>query len=304
MSIIESRVAAGLLGLGFDTISNINGIVQRNFPGETWGRSLLSNIFLSDLSTPNHIAFRLDRQYDGNNTDKGSFDIGTFAPGFEAVNNTAKIPIFTTHPDQNIYWTVLVDGIAINGVNQTLQTTITNGTIPPSGKLPAVLDTGFSLPQIPQQIAAAIYEPMGGLFDQGSGQYIVPCEAQANLTLYIGGYTIPIHPLDLSLVDVATANNQNRTVCYGAFQPWQSQAGGGLVDLILGDSFLRNTYTVYDFGDFVEGTSGAVRQDPYVKLLPLTDPGAASIEFQTARKAQLAGLPPQVNGSATTLSAL
>lgn len=184
-SLIEGKVTAGLLGLGFDTISAINDIVEQHFPGETWGRSLLSNIFLSDLSTPNHIAFRLDRLYDDNSTDTGSFDIGTFAPGLEAVNNTAEIPIFSTKPDHNIYWSALVDGVAVNGKNQTLQTTITNGNIPPTGKVSAVLDTGYSYPQVSREVAAAIYEPMGGVFSRRDGSYIVPCEAQANLTFYI-----------------------------------------------------------------------------------------------------------------------
>jgi saccharopepsin len=185
-AIVESRLAAGLLGLGFDTTSSINSLVQLKFPGETWGRSLLTNIFLSDLSTPNHIAFRLNRLYDNNDTDTGSFDIGTFAPGFEAVNNTAEIPIFTTSPDRNRYWTVLVDGVAVNGKNQTLKTTITNGAIPPNGKLAAVLDTGYSYSQVTPEIAAAIYEPIGGIFNTTYSLYVVPCEAQANVTFYIG----------------------------------------------------------------------------------------------------------------------
>ncbi|CAE6426732.1 unnamed protein product [Rhizoctonia solani] len=296
-SIIENKSAAGLLGLGFDTLSDINRLVAQTFSGATWGRSLLSNIFLSDLSTPNHIAFRLDRLYDGNDTDTGSFDIGTFASGLEAVNGTAEIPVFSSSPSQNIYWTVLVDGFAVNGKNQTLQTTITNGTVPPDGKVAAVLDTGYSLPQLRPELAAAIYEPLGGVFDTDSAMYVVPCEAQTNVTFYIGGRTIPIHPLDLTFVLATPVNGQNMTICFGAFQPFSSEAGGGLTDLILGDAFLRNTYTVYDFGDFINGTSGDRRQDPYVKLLPLTDPGAASTEFQSARKSYLDTLPPQLNVS-------
>jgi hypothetical protein len=47
---------------------------------------------LSDLSTHKHIALRLDRLYDNNDIDTGLFDIGTIAPGLEAVNNTKPIP--------------------------------------------------------------------------------------------------------------------------------------------------------------------------------------------------------------------
>ncbi|KAF8604674.1 acid protease, partial [Ceratobasidium sp. AG-I] len=298
-AIIEDRTAAGLLGLGFDTISNINDVVAKQYSGATWGRSLLSNIFLSDPSTPNHIAFHLDRLYDGNSTNTGSFDIGSFASGFEAVNDTLPIPIFSPTSKENIYWEVPLDGVAVNGQNQTLNSTVSEGdTKPPSGKLAAVLDTGFSLPQLTTDIAHAVYSSMGGVLvedDPTNATYVVPCLAETKLTFYIGGRTIPIHPLDLTYVTTAELDRKNYTICINAFQPFTSEAGGGLTDLILGDAFLRNTYTVYDFGNIANGTSGQPNQNPFVKLLPLTDPTQASADFQTARKAYLDTLPPQLN---------
>jgi saccharopepsin len=56
-------------------------------------------------------------------------------------------------------------------------------------------------------------------------------------------------------------------------------------DIVLGDPFLRNAYTVYDFGDFV-GDSGKVGQ-PYMQLLAETDPSEAAQEFVDARKKTL-----------------
>jgi hypothetical protein len=117
------------------------------------------------------------------------------------------------------------------------------------------------------------------------------------------------------------ASGQEFTVCFNAFQPFSSNAGGGQLDYILGDAFvrsffrpcricfflltsygaqLRNVYSLYDFGDFVEGISGYTQGDPYIKLLPLTDPTAASAEFKAARAAQLnaAGMPPQLDPTA------
>ncbi|KAG9123939.1 hypothetical protein FRC07_013422 [Ceratobasidium sp. 392] len=300
-SIIDQKLAAGLLGLGFDTLSHVNGVVEEAFPGATWGRSIMSNIFQADPTTPNHVAFRLDRLYDNNNTDTGAFDIGTFAPGFEAVNSTDPIPIFSANSTRLIYWSVLLDAIAINGQNQTLSSTVNLGdTTPPDGKLAVVLDTGYSLPQLTTQLAHDIYTSMGGVLfagDNTSSTYIVPCMAEASLMFYIGGRTIPIHPLDLTFVNTIRFNNQNVTFCQNAFQPFTSRAGGGDLDLILGDAFLRNVYTVYDYGDFIDGTSGSPRGNPYMKLLPLTEPAAASAEFKSARSAQLATLPPQVNVS-------
>ncbi|KAG9102469.1 hypothetical protein FRC06_002003 [Ceratobasidium sp. 370] len=299
--IIDQKQAAGLLGLGFDTLSNVNSVVEAAFPGSTWGRSIMSNIFQSDPTTPNHVAFRLNRLYDNNNTDTGSFDIGTFAPGFEAVNNTNPIPIFSFSSTKLIYWSVLLDAITINGQNQTLSSTVAGGdTTPPAGKLAVVLDTGYSLPQLTTQLAHDIYTSMGGVLlkeDNTNSTYVVPCMAEANLAFYIGEHTIPIHPLDLTIVNTIEIDKKNVTYCQNAFQPFTSEAGGGIIDLILGDAFLRNVYTVYDYGDFTNGTTGSPRGNPYTKLLPLTDPAAASAEFKSARAAQLATLPPQVNVS-------
>ncbi|KAG8708041.1 hypothetical protein FRC12_015902 [Ceratobasidium sp. 428] len=297
--LIDDKKAAGILGLAFDSISHVNNAVEGAFPGATWGRSLLTNLFLSNPTTPNHVTFRLDRLYDNNDTDTGSFNIGTFAPGFEAVNDTAPIPLFTSNSTKMSYWEVLLDAVTINGQNQTLSSTVTGDVTPPQGKLAAVLDTGYSLPQLTTQLAHDIYTSMGGVLYERDGTnslYMVPCMAETKLAFYIGGHTIDIHPLDVTRVATQVWGDKNVTFCHGAFQPLTG-SGGGSYDVILGDSFLRNVYTVWDYGDFIDGTTGSPRGNPYIKLLPLTDPTAASAEFKSARAAHLATLPPQINVS-------
>jgi saccharopepsin len=189
MSLIEANLTNGLLGLGFDTLSSIANTVAGIGTGQTWGRTLLSNIFISDPTTPNHIAFRLDRTEDGNNTDIGAFDIGTFASGLEAINNTAEIPIFSSSTQQNTYWSVLVDGVTLNGKAQALSSSVNEGTqMPPAGKVAAVLDTGYSLPQLTPALATAIYSAMGGVLweDGANTTWAVPCMAEAQLVFSIG----------------------------------------------------------------------------------------------------------------------
>ncbi|KAG9089483.1 hypothetical protein FS749_001300 [Ceratobasidium sp. UAMH 11750] len=302
MSLIESNLTNGLLGLGFDTLSQIANTVAQTGPGQTWGRTLLSNIFISDPTTPNHIAFRLDRTDDGNTTDVGAFDIGTFAQGLEAINNTAEIPIFSSSAQANLYWNILCDGVTFNGKPQPLKSTVNGGTqTPPAGKVAVVLDTGYSLPQLSPELAHTIYTAMGGvLWEDGSNTtYAVPCMAEAQLVFSIGGQDIHIHPLDLTQVTTITTTDksQNFTMCQNAYQPFSSNAGGGEVDFILGDAFLRNVYSLYDYGDYIQGYSGLAQGDPYMKLLPLTDPTAASAEFKKARAASLSapGTPPQID---------
>jgi saccharopepsin len=105
----------------------------------------------------------------------------------------------------------------------------------------------------------------------------------------------PLHPLD-----VAIKNPNVDNVCLGTFIPQDTSAiGSGVLyahpsrplttinalcfisrDWILGDSFLRGVYSVYDFGDFDQNHNMG---DPYVKLVSLIDPNAASAEFAQER---------------------
>ncbi|KAG8691938.1 hypothetical protein FRC08_010051, partial [Ceratobasidium sp. 394] len=113
----------GLAGLSFDTLSNINNAVY-DATNDTWGRSLMSNVFLADPSTPNHIAFFLDRTGDLNDTDTGSFDIGTYAAGYEAVANEPKHTVFSGYSNAVIQWNVLLTGLTIGGKAQKLESGI------------------------------------------------------------------------------------------------------------------------------------------------------------------------------------
>jgi len=56
----------------------------------------------------------------------------------------------------------------------------------------------------------------------------------------------------------------------------------GHYDMILGMNSLRNFYTLFDYGNFIEDTSND-RGDPYVQLLSLTDPITARADFVKAR---------------------
>ena len=53
-------------------------------------------------------------------------------------------------------------------------------------------------------------------------------------------HTISVHPLDITFVTPFIVGGQNVTVCINAFQPFTSDAGGGQIDLILGDGFVRS----------------------------------------------------------------
>jgi hypothetical protein len=71
----------------------------------------------------------------------------------------------------------------------------------------------------------AIYTQMhGSLFDEESGFWVIPCNAEVNVTFTFAGRTIPIHPLDLirpmfTNGSTSTATLRTADVCFGTVRP-------------------------------------------------------------------------------------
>ncbi|QRV84154.1 aspartyl protease [Ceratobasidium sp. AG-Ba] len=259
----------------------------------------MSNIFLQYPSTPNHIAFLLDRTGDLNEADTGYFDIGTYAAGYEAVAKEQKQQVFSGFENVVSQWTVLLTGLNINGKSQKLQSGVkvnkahgvTNA--PPAGSISVLFDTGTSTAQIPAEAHKALYESMGGVSINRTSLYAVPCLAEAAIRFTFGNQNVYIDPLDLTQVNTGTFGGQNFTYCTSVYEV--GEAAGGTNDAILGDAFLRNIYAVYNYGDFVKTESGLKTKSPFIQFLALTNATAASAGFKQARAKALASLPPEVD---------
>ncbi|KAF5330093.1 hypothetical protein D9758_018670 [Tetrapyrgos nigripes] len=110
------------------------------------------------------------------------------------------------------------------------------------------------------------------------------------MTWKIGGQSYPIHPLDATLnpsimgmTDGAVRNSNGDDCCIGMFQPISSDRGDDTTyDIILGMSFLRNVYALFDHGDFIEG-SNEDRGDLYIQLLSTTDVPSSHLDFVEVR---------------------
>ncbi|KAG8785014.1 hypothetical protein FRC12_018074 [Ceratobasidium sp. 428] len=278
----------GMMGLGFDALSDVDNAVDA-YKNETWGRSLLSNLFLQEPETPNHIAFALERAGDLDDTAQGSFDVGEIQPQYEAVEDSNLIPLWPETAEQ---WTVLVDSITVAGSNIPLNSTVKGdvGTTPPAGKSVALLDTGSSFAEIPRWAVDAIYGSISGsAYHAQDDLWLVPCMGEVKVSMVIGNITIHIHPFDLTIPTVHdNSDGTQKTYCRNTLV--SASNSPNTFDFRLGTTFLRNVYSVYDFGDFDDdGNMGK----PYVRLLPLTDPTTAGASFQKNRAAALSQLPPE-----------
>ncbi|KAJ7507805.1 aspartic peptidase domain-containing protein [Mycena galericulata] len=261
--------ADGLVGLGFTSLSSIDHAV--NATGASTGRSLLYNLFQDNPSEPNYIAFSLQRSTDPSDTIQGTFSIGEVEPQYSAVLNGTAIPTWpVSYPNR---WNVLLEALIVGSTVVTPTTSVVNA---PSNRAVVLLDSGTSYTYAPTAICDAIYSGVSGAqYSADLGQWVVPCEAEVDIALQFGGEIFPIHPLDVTPISLG-----NASLCVGSFVPQTVSVGSGEFDWLVGDNVLRSVYSIYDFGDF---DSSSNMGNPYVKLLALVDPNAASADFHAAR---------------------
>ncbi|THH26418.1 hypothetical protein EUX98_g7772 [Antrodiella citrinella] len=276
----DQKAGNGIIGLGPNSASEIRSTLNAQT-----GDSVLNSIFRTNTSTPNFITVLLGRSDDATDQFPGDFTVGSIIDGYTNVSSMPKLSVQDVTTGSGQHWQTALDA---------------NGTIGPDGnpvqltsrvkgsgnQLQAVFDTGFSLPQVPKAIADAFYGRVPGaqfvnLTNVGS-VYTLSCETELNVTFVFGGVKIPIHPLDTVTDSLAQTDSLGNTVCVGAFQPIMSTAQSDSYDMILGMSFLRNTYMLVNFGDFVDN-AGKNTTDPYVQLLPTTDLAEAHNDFVSAR---------------------
>ncbi|KZO95753.1 acid protease [Calocera viscosa TUFC12733] len=299
----------GLLGLGMSSGSVLHQMYQQMLTNDTTamlapnlGDALLDRIFQQNTSSPNFMSFTLARDTDttdANSVAIGNFTLSELIPGLENITSMPKLPVLTApQGDSDLqHWTITVDAIMANGAPLTLPTSVVSGTS--TGQMVAVLDSGFTFPQVPPMVAQAFYGSIPGAeLSNSSGltAWTFPCTAQVNASFMFGGMNYPIHPLDLSFDPTIVGMSLPNNTCLGAFQPIEAaatQALDGIGDMVLGMAFLRNTYTLMNYGDFVDSTTDATEQ-PYVQLLSTTDPTTAAAEFATIRTAA-----PPYNGYAS-----
>jgi len=115
----------------------------------------------------------------------------------------------------------------------------------------------------------------------------VPCNQEVNVTLKFSGNSYPVHPLDATVDptifgSAARKTSSGANACIGIFQPVSFDTGSNpTYDIIFGMGFLRNVYTLINFGDFIAGSTS--KAAPYIQFLSITNPSDAHTDFVNAR---------------------
>lgn len=268
----------GILGLG----PNSGSEVFQQFNSEA-GDATLDRIFRQNTSTPNYITILLGRTFDTDVTFPGEITVGHVVSEYQNITSQPKLSVARDQDSDNQHYQVLVDKNGIIGPdgNPIQAQSVVQGL----DQLIAVLDSGFSLPQVPAAVSNAIYSRVPGAnftnMKNVGNVWTLPCDVELNVTFKFEGVSFPINPLDTNLGTLTTKDANGDTVCAGAFQPITSAASPDY-DMILGMAFLRNAYMLVDLGDFVDGSTSQTAA-PYVQLLPLTTQAEGHADFVRER---------------------
>lgn len=210
---IKSQGFEGLIGLG----PNTGSVILDKVDDDT-GNSVLNRIFSQNTTSSNYLTLLLGRESSANQTFTGQLTISELVPGFESVTSMPKITIETVHKltDEDQHWQIYTDVHGVIGPDG--EPIDVDSIVPksPDNQLVVVLDSGYTLPQVPRAMSDAIYgRVQGAEYNENLGVWTVPCTQLLNISFKFGGQNYPIHPLDTVSSDFNVVDSTGNPVCVG-----------------------------------------------------------------------------------------
>jgi hypothetical protein len=143
-----------------------------------------------------------------------------------------------------------------NGVHSEFLITLTgvalgNTTIADSQALAVLLDSGSSLTYLPDAWVDQIFESTGAQYDSSQGAAYVPCSLADDSRTIDFTFTSPTIKVALKelVLDLVTTGGKRPTFSNGVTACLFGIAPAGSSTNVLGDTFLRSAYVVYDLAN-------------------------------------------------------
>ncbi|KAF9444476.1 acid protease [Macrolepiota fuliginosa MF-IS2] len=215
---------SGLLGLGFATIASSRAMPfwETLANGSAWNESLMA----FHLTRFNNVTSALQLE------PGGSFDMG-----FTNTSLYTGDIDYVSLPSEGTYWLLPLQTLNVNGQSVSL---------PLVGQSYAAIDTGTTLVGGPQGVIQDLYSQVPNS-EAGSGSlegyYKYPCTTNVTVQLGFGNSTRtwPISPDDFKATEL------DHGQCLGAFFELPSSFGSQAPSWIVGDTFLKNVYSVFRY---------------------------------------------------------
>ncbi|KAJ7668345.1 aspartic peptidase domain-containing protein [Mycena rosella] len=264
---------SGLLGLAWKSIasSGATPFWETLASGNSWDSPLM--------------AFQLTRfinQSRSSDLEAG----GSFTMGF--VNSTlysGDIEYINMPTSTQSYWILPITAITVQG------NSITTGS---GSDTYAAIDTGTTLVGGPSDQIANIYAQIPGSqagTGNSEGYYMYPCDTSVTVSLSFGGRSWSISPADFELQSVGQG------MCMGSF--FTLTTGDSAPSWIVGDTFLKNVYSVFRFSPPSIGF--ATLSDFSLSENGNVDLGAPTATIGTVLAAATAGSRTNTGSATTTL---
>jgi len=204
----QSDSIDGLLGLGFDTITSVQGV-----------QTPVDNMISQSLVQAPVFSVRLIKQTQGGG---GEYLFGS-------IDQSAISGAITYIPvDKKGYWQIPIDDVFWGDTSLGKQ-----------GE--TIIDTGTTLCIVPNDVAAAIYSKIPGAKNDPQNGWMIPANTDVSigpLSFSYGGQKFSVPTSDL----LFEHTDPTQQWVFGGVQ------GGGDNLWILGDVFIKNVYVVFDQG--------------------------------------------------------
>ena len=216
--------ADGVLGLGLDTSSTLQNATSSL--NDTTARTFLAGVFALHPSESNYFAISLGRSKDIKSERYGALYIGEVDTEHVAVLDAPSLAVVNGTKS----WTIEVEAVTVAGTKH-------------AAKQRALIETGSSYVYLAEAAITSIYSSISGAkYDSDLGVWFAPCLNQTTVSFTIGGREYAINPLDLTQPTLgALSDGTDATFCLNKFRAGKAT---DQYDIILGDAFLRNTFTV------------------------------------------------------------
>jgi hypothetical protein len=213
----NSSSAQGILGIGYaanEASVAVNGKTYNNLPEVLQGSGAINtaaySLWLNDIdANEGSILF-------------GGVDSDKFH------GTLATVPVIQ---EQGQYREFIIGLTSVTAANQSVFE---------NSPIPVLLDSGSSLSYLPTNYAQAVFKIFNAQFDENAGAAVVNCDMMNNdgtVDFDFSGQTISVPMSEIVLID---GYRRGQAICILGI----SDAGD--TTAVLGDTFLRSAYVVYD----------------------------------------------------------
>ncbi|KAK0655659.1 aspartic peptidase domain-containing protein [Cercophora newfieldiana] len=235
---IKTDIAYGLVGVGYALNEAIVGNTQEtssaypNLPVNMMEEGLINTVayslWLNDLDASS-----------------GSILFG----GIDTEKYHGELTRINIYPTQKLYTAFLVAFTSLGAYSPSGSDTLTSKSFP----IPVVLDSGTTLSYLPTDLAMQVWKEVGAIYSSQLQLAVIPCQMQNSKGYFSFGFGGPNGPLinvtmdelvlDLTGGQPLTFNNgpyKGMDACEFGIQNFTNPP------YLLGDTFLRSAYVVYD----------------------------------------------------------